>query len=742
MTAVYKKINEKVIRKDTDLKNISVFPLILCCFIAFSAAKAQWADIPLSFLIFVLAAGCDDYLNKALISATGLVTFSLMSLADSSFIPYLIAQIAYITAVRTVKKEQYQLFVLCMSLAVCRIALVTISQPWQYSVYALTEAVLVCMLTIALKSGREIFSSSQEISFSDTIFLLVSGIVITLSLSGTDSRFLYTGAGAALAACWLFPKTGRINCSLICAICFFIALADKQAFPQLFVCGSILWLSGSVCSEKNSPVIYPVTLFTAVMGNLLFLAEFRSFALTGTAVFALIVYTALPNILNFSKAGTTEIFSEEKDYRQLLTSMQKLEKSLNFLGNCAVDISKLNEKNSTSQSLEDAVAEDICRNCPQNSHCWQEKYSFTSRQFSKYAKSLYSARERGFDMGFYSQCRQIEKLKTSFEENSRLLLSRKYILQSQKNNQKLLQNAFLSISAAVGDMIYQNQTSRLINTTFTMQLDRFLYELNIPHTYCLCSHNPDKATFSVTDPVSDTDLYRIKNRLESLFNEKFSDGDWEKQGSEYICSFYAKPLFTFEYHTESRAFREVNGDRSLVLQQKDRLYVLLSDGMGTGSSASAESRTVLAMAESLLNCGVGTVNVLNIINLALNLRGGGESGASLDILSVDLYSGKASLTKAGAGISMIINQNNLTRYYKDSLPLGMLKDVKYSTDEFTLSAEDTVVLMSDGVGDITANIRNLHSNTCREIARFAINSNKTLDDKTVIALRLKTDVQT
>ena len=121
----------------------------------------------------------------------------------------------------------------------------------------------------------------------------------------------------------------------------------------------------------------------------------------------------------------------------------------------------------------------------------------------------------------------------------------------------------------------------------------------------------------------------------------------------------------------------------------------------------------------------------------MNLKGSGEAGASIDILETDLFTGKSTITKAGAGVSMVINQKGVTRYYQDSLPLGILKEVKPVECSFTLKAGDTVLLMSDGAGVVSGKIREMHSLECRQIARFVIEENSTADDKTAIALRLK-----
>ncbi len=736
MTAVSEKAKKITQIHKKLLNGINPTGVVISLFLAISRAKAQWADIPLAFLAIVLIAACEDRLYKAIISAGAAAMLILLSVRDIFYLPYMLGCVLYIVCFNYIS-EKRRLPAGVGIFAAAKIVLICLSRPFRYTVYTILECGAIYRLSGVMASSKDIPPMADSFSFSDVVTLFVTALTVTVILSAFDSIWLYTGAACVLAVSWLYCRKSSFFYSIAGLICVFFSLLDKNRFPLLFGCIAAVWLAGAMYSEKNSALVYPAVIITALGLNIAFLPQLGGFALTGSALGALLVYTLLPQLLQMPAIKKPEFFSREKDYRQLMLGVKKLENSLNYLGSCAMDISSLNEKNLTGQSLEDMVAEDMCRNCEMSSHCWQEKYSYTAQQFAKYAKSMSWAEEKGFDMGFYSQCIHIEKLKKSFDENSRLLLSRRYTMQSQKNNQKLLQNAFMSIAAAIGDLAHYNRSSRLVNSSITMQTDRLLDSMGIPHSYCLCSQNPDKATFATTDSLAESQLYKIRLRLEQLYGEKFTDGEAEIQGNELLYTFYARPFFTCEHRVKSSAFRQVNGDVYEIMTLGNMLYVLLSDGMGTGAAAAAESRTALEMTKSLLMAQTGILNTVNIVNLAMNLRGGSESGASLDILAVDLYTGKATLTKAGAGVSAVLSAGGLARYYRDSLPLGVVKDTKTAVEEFTLKAGDTVIMMSDGVGSISANIRNMYDTGCEEIARYVINENKTMDDKTVIAVRLK-----
>lgn len=738
MTAISRKDREKVYRKLKKVNNIDGIKAAICFFTGLCGGRSMWCDIPMAGTVPVLAAITADMVCRYAFIAGGLLSAGILAVADTAYIPYFLSYIFFAVVGNITSKKNYPLVSSLTVMAVAKLVLVFFSYPVWYKLYAVAEPVILYITAQVAQSGLDNLADGSDIStFTDGACALVAVLLPVVALSGLDSRALYPGRAAALGLAWFYSASGRQSCSLLCLVAVSVSIMDKQGFIYLYMIFLALWLLGCFCAEKQSFYIYPVTIATAFTANVMRISNINSFVATGTTITALIVYTALPHIIGQNTARQKDVFTDGRDWRLLMLSMKKLENSLNYLAGCAIDISRLNEKNLQTESIEDLVAEDVCRKCEKNSYCWQEKYSYTQQRLADYGRKMYWAGERRFPQGFTAQCSHIDRLTTSFEENSRLLLSKKYILQSQKNNQKLLQNAFLSISAAVGDLIYQNRHSHLINTSLTMSADRFLKENGVSPTYCLCSQNPDQTSFAVLQPVDENLLYRIQLFLENAYGTKFSSPVVEQQGNELLYIFTSRPLFAYDIAVETSRLKNVNGDNYDSFVHNGRLYVLLSDGMGTGSLAAAESQTVIAMARSLITTGVSMKNVVNIINLSLNLKGSGESSASLDIMETDLFTGSTTITKAGAGVSLVLNRQGLARHYADSLPLGILKEVKPVECSFSLSAGDTAIIMSDGAGVVSNGVKDMYSHSCRQLARFIMEENRLQDDKTVIAVRLK-----
>ena len=74
-----------------------------------------------------------------------------------------------------------------------------------------------------------------------------------------------------------------------------------------------------------------------------------------------------------------------------------------------------------------------------------------------------------------------------------------------------------------------------------------------------------------------------------------------------------------------------------------------------------------------------------------------EIFTTLDISTIDLYSGKLQTIKTGAAPTFIKKKDRVLVIDSNSLPVGMLKDVDLEIYEEYLDDGDFIIMMSDGV---------------------------------------------
>ncbi len=144
--------------------------------------------------------------------------------------------------------------------------------------------------------------------------------------------------------------------------------------------------------------------------------------------------------------------------------------------------------------------------------------------------------------------------------------------------------------------------------------------------------------------------------------------------------------------------QQPSGDSHLVRKLRARdLVVLLSDGMGAGDRARQESSAAVSLLEELLELGLDRDSALRTVNSVLVLRSTEEIFATVDMLSVDLVTGRAEFTKIGAAPTFIMRGREVFCIPSQVIPIGILNEVAPESTQRAVEPGDTVVMMTDGV---------------------------------------------
>lgn len=163
-----------------------------------------------------------------------------------------------------------------------------------------------------------------------------------------------------------------------------------------------------------------------------------------------------------------------------------------------------------------------------------------------------------------------------------------------------------------------------------------------------------------------------------------------------------RPLLTAECGVSSASIggaeSAVCGDTAWTgLLQDGRCMAALSDGMGHGEQAALASRQTVELLRLCLDAGYSRPQALTAVNGMMLLSGHGERFITVDLLTIDLWSGHAALDKLGAAGSWLYRQGRLTEMTGDALPVGILESIESRECLLRLSGGDAVVLLTDGV---------------------------------------------
>lgn len=148
-------------------------------------------------------------------------------------------------------------------------------------------------------------------------------------------------------------------------------------------------------------------------------------------------------------------------------------------------------------------------------------------------------------------------------------------------------------------------------------------------------------------------------------------------------------------------YQQISGDSFSFLQKEEGQFLAsLSDGMGTGLNAYQESEKVVDLLEQFLEAGFSKETAVKMINSALVLRSDGKSFSTIDISSIDLYSGVCEFLKIGAATSFIRRGNWVETITSTSLPAGIFQQTDFEKTCRKLYDGDMVIMVTDGVLDV------------------------------------------
>ena len=143
----------------------------------------------------------------------------------------------------------------------------------------------------------------------------------------------------------------------------------------------------------------------------------------------------------------------------------------------------------------------------------------------------------------------------------------------------------------------------------------------------------------------------------------------------------------------------VSGDSGRYFATEDgHACLVLSDGMGTGEGAAQDSRSVLRQMERFLKAGVTPGEALAAVSPAFRLRCDGKRFVTLDVLTVDLFSGRAESLKCGAAPSYLRTGGGVTRLLSTALPVGLAEEDGEAVP-LRMGHGDLFVMLTDGVTD-------------------------------------------
>lgn len=396
----------------------------------------------------------------------------------------------------------------------------------------------------------------------------------------------------------------------------------------------------------------------------------------------------------------------------------------------------------------DRAADRICVRCPLRERCWQTEYQDTFDLLNNALPGLLADRQakaERFPPRFRDRCVRFPAFLTAVgEELSAHLLRRRYASQVGRSRRAVC-DQYGDMARVLEETAAAMAAPLTADQARTRRLRQFLAsrELNCQGLVFFDDQGHLQIQLEGSDAKALTDeagRQALESVLElPLGSALHTDGR--------VLYRQREPLTVLAgVSGRKRPGQSVSGDACAWFKDdRGRLYILLCDGMGSGAEARRESDLTLHLLEKFLRAGVTPANALKTLDQALALREEATGGFStVDLLELDLYSGKGCLYKLGAAPSFLKRGGSIRRLAGTALPAGLQGPGLPAPDqtELQLDPGDCLVLLTDGVLDgddgwLRAALADFDGGSPAALADQLIShSSQDQDDKTALILRV------
>lgn len=628
------------------------------------------------------------------------------------------------------------------------------------SIIAGAAAYFISVVASLATENRSITSYSQQESAS----LVMTGCIVILAFGSISFEGVSVGRILAVLVVLLCARYGGVVGGSISGIATgsVFSISDRS---QGFVCGGFAF-GGLIAGLFAQLGKLGCAISFIIANGVMSLAFGADTSLAGIIIESLtggLVFMIMPKELgNF----ISPVFSNEKSTSLSETLRRNIVMRLGFVSkaiyNVKDDVNKVSEKlgrmySPTFDWVCQNVAGEVCANCGLKMYCFEHQGGVTRDDFHRLEEILEtqgSISDRDVDEVFVKKCCKKGEIADSMNSNYREYQS---CLEAQRrvaDVRSVVAGQFSGVSDILNDLTTEFKNTMKCDVESAGRVTKTLTELGAIVVECICL-------------ISDGGKMSVELELSNKSEKSIPKGILMREISRCCGRRFDLPTITNESGRTRVAMCElphydveIGSDQHIANSGKlcgdcidyfndgfGKTYALVCDGMGTGGRAAVDGNMAVSVMGRLLRSGLSPDSSLQIVNSALMIKSEDESLSTLDVTSVDLYTGRVTVRKAGAPITFIKKNGRIIKKEMPSMPAGILNNVKFVSESINLSTGDMVVMVSDGVvtGDekwLEKLIKSWNEGSCQDLAREVVaeaikrGDSHREDDITALAMRI------
>ena len=350
----------------------------------------------------------------------------------------------------------------------------------------------------------------------------------------------------------------------------------------------------------------------------------------------------------------------------------------------------------------------ICGDCNYAERCWQTNLNDTNKMFKDIFKqsNISNVNITDFPQDFIEKCLSADKLMKEINDELYRYNFRRRYKNDLKNNREILCTQYDEISRLVSNVSGEFSENILFDDRLEAEISDYMKRLDITCTV-MVYYSAGKINIELEgtslEKITDieqktliTDAFtKITSRSIALPEQIFST-----HFNRLIFTELCKNNFQIASAGKKHKSSAVSGDFGTYFKLQDgRLIVILSDGMGTGRPAAAESTYAVKLLERFIKIGMEPLHAIKTVTSALVLKNGTALFSTVDLLEINLNTCDATFYKCGAAPSYHKSKDATIKFFEPITLTESGINLKIATHKIRLAKGDIVYLVTDGVSD-------------------------------------------
>ena len=460
-------------------------------------------------------------------------------------------------------------------------------------------------------------------------------------------------------------------------------------YAQIFIVLGLCFI-GAVSGGDS--MLIATTMIEAVFASLIFL-----FIPRGLGIMLGKSFSAYPKVLipsGVKKSLTLRLNLASNALKDVSETVDKV----------SLELSKINAPNFST--VINAIEQDACAACKLRLHCWEKKRDDTVNAILEMTKAVKQGElnpEIHTTDEFKGRCLRNARMGSAVYKHYTEYASRIAAENRIDEVRSVVSDQFEGISNMLSDLAADFETQESFDNTAAENAAATLKNIGINLDEC-CSRVDKFGRMTLEmklKKAADLVINRAQvMRLCSIAVERdFDPPTVSEVGGEIFITLNEHADITIDFGAEQYSANggTLCGDAyKYFYDGKGHFIMVLSDGMGTGGRAAVDGAMASGLMARLIKAGFGYNCSLKILNSSMLFKSTDESLATVDIASIDLYTGNTELYKAGAAPSILRRSGRTGKAESSSLPAGILREISFDTAVIKCKIGDIAVMLSDG----------------------------------------------